>query len=118
MTDLLVSQVEFASVILLNKCDLVSPEYLINVKNTIRALNAEAKIIESVRSKIDVKEIIGWWHALVMYYTRFSKMHCTRFFEIHSHILPIYFLANFYMHSLILVALLRLHSSTHSRDIN
>jgi G3E family GTPase len=59
LTDLLVSQVEFASVIVLNKCDLVSAEHLNKVKNVIRALNAEAKIIESVRSQIDVSEIVG-----------------------------------------------------------
>ena len=59
LTDLLVAQVEFASVLLLNKCDLVSPAHLARVKHVLRALNADAKIIESVRSKIDVAEVVG-----------------------------------------------------------
>jgi len=59
LTDLLVSQVEFASVLLLNKCDLVPPAHLARVKHVLRALNADAKIIESVRSKIDVAEVVG-----------------------------------------------------------
>ena len=59
ITDLLVSQVEFASVILINKCDLVNPEELAYVRGVVRALNGDAKIIESVNSKIDIGEIIG-----------------------------------------------------------
>ena len=59
ITDLLVSQVEFASVILINKCDLATPENLLRVRQMIRALNSNAKIIESVRSKIDINEVIG-----------------------------------------------------------
>jgi G3E family GTPase len=59
ITDLLVSQVEFASVILINKCDLVTPEQLRKVIQIVRALNADAKIIQSVRSKIDIAEVIG-----------------------------------------------------------
>ena len=49
ITDLLVSQVEFASVVVLNKCDLVTREEIERVKRTIRALNSDAKIIESIR---------------------------------------------------------------------
>jgi G3E family GTPase len=46
-------------VILLNKCDLVNPEQLTKLKGMIRAINADAKIIETVRSKVDISEIIG-----------------------------------------------------------
>jgi G3E family GTPase len=59
ITDLLVSQVEFATVLIVNKCDLISKEQLLEVKKMIRALNADAKIIESVRSKVNINEIIG-----------------------------------------------------------
>ena len=59
ITDLLVSQVEFASVILINKCDLTTPDNLVKVRQMIRALNSNAKIIESIRSKIDINEVIG-----------------------------------------------------------
>jgi G3E family GTPase len=37
-------QVEFASVIVINKCDLVSPEHLQRVRAVVRALNGEAKV--------------------------------------------------------------------------
>eukprot|EP00596_Hydrurales_sp_CCMP1899_P000497 CAMPEP_0119036678 /NCGR_PEP_ID=MMETSP1177-20130426/4557_1 /TAXON_ID=2985 /ORGANISM="Ochromonas sp, Strain CCMP1899" /LENGTH=531 /DNA_ID=CAMNT_0006996899 /DNA_START=108 /DNA_END=1703 /DNA_ORIENTATION=+ len=59
LTDLLVSQVEFASVIVINKCDLVTPQHLLRVRKVIRALNGDAKMIEASHSKIDVNEIIG-----------------------------------------------------------
>jgi G3E family GTPase len=39
ITDLLVSQIEFASVILLNKCDLVSEKQIISLKQSIKSLN-------------------------------------------------------------------------------
>jgi G3E family GTPase len=52
VTDLLVSQIEFASVIIINKCDLVDASELYRIKQTIRALNANAKILTSINSKI------------------------------------------------------------------
>ena len=59
ITDLLVSQVEFASIIIINKCDLISTMKLLKIKQTIRALNNDAKILESSYSKINIDEIIG-----------------------------------------------------------
>jgi len=59
ITELLVSQVEFANVVLVNKCDTVSPEELQKVKQTVRALNADAQIIETIHSNIDIGAIIG-----------------------------------------------------------
>ena len=38
------NQVEFASVIVINKCDLVTPLHLQKVKAVVRALNGEAKV--------------------------------------------------------------------------
>lgn len=52
ITDLLVSQVEFATVVVVNKCDLVDQQTLMEVKQTIRALNADAKIIEASFGRI------------------------------------------------------------------
>ena len=52
ITELLVAQIEFASVVVVNKCDLVSKEALLKVKQTVRALNADATIIEAVNSNI------------------------------------------------------------------
>ena len=48
--DLLVEQIEFANVILLNKMDLVTSSELATVKAIIRSLNAKAKIIQRQRS--------------------------------------------------------------------
>ncbi|NRA57624.1 MAG: GTP-binding protein [Phycisphaerales bacterium] len=59
ITDLLTDQVEFADVILVNKCDLVSEEELRAVEATIRSLNADAKMIRTTNSQIDIHEIIG-----------------------------------------------------------
>ena len=55
---LLVDQVEFADVILVNKTDLVSPEELENLYGIIRSLNSDAKIIKTKRSQVDLDEIL------------------------------------------------------------
>lgn len=59
ITDLLVSQIEFASVVIVNKCDCVDDAQLAKIKQSIRSLNAEAKILESINSQVDVNEIVG-----------------------------------------------------------
>ena len=55
---LLVDQVEFADVILLNKSDLVTSDELRHLHGVIRSLNRDAKIVDSVRSKVSLDEII------------------------------------------------------------
>ena len=58
LVDLLVEQIEFANVILLNKVDLISKEQLKTVTAIIRGLNTKAKIIETTLSKVELKEVI------------------------------------------------------------
>lgn len=58
LVDLLVEQIEFANVIILNKIDLTSKEELEIVKAVIRSLNAKAKIIETTHSKVDLEEVM------------------------------------------------------------
>lgn len=58
LVDLLVEQIEFANVIVLNKADLVTPEQLNTVQAIIRGLNAKAKIIISTLGQVDLKEIL------------------------------------------------------------
>ena len=58
LVDLLVEQIEFANVILLNKVDLVSKKELEIVRAVIRGLNAKAKIIETSNSKVALAEVI------------------------------------------------------------
>jgi G3E family GTPase len=58
LVDLLVEQMEFANVILLNKIDLISKEELQTVKAIVRGLNAKAKIIETTLSQVDIDEVM------------------------------------------------------------
>jgi G3E family GTPase len=59
IVDLLVDQVEFADVIVLNKTDLVTPEHLAKVEATIKALNRNAKLIHTSHSKVDLKDVLN-----------------------------------------------------------
>ena len=59
LVDLLVEQIEFANVILLNKIDLISSQELKTVKAIITGLNTEAKVFECSHSTVNLKEVIG-----------------------------------------------------------
>ena len=59
LVDLLVEQIEFANVILLNKVDLVSEKELKVIRAVIRGLNAKAKIIETNHSKVAMNEVMN-----------------------------------------------------------
>ena len=56
--NLLIEQIEFCNVIVLNKVDEVTPNELNTVKAVIKKLQPTAKIIETNYAKVDVKEII------------------------------------------------------------
>ena len=58
LVDLLVEQIEFANVILLNKVDLVTEKELKIVRAVIRGLNAKAKMIETCNSNVALN---GLW---------------------------------------------------------
>jgi len=58
VADLFVDQVEFANVLLVNKIDLVSDEDRRELIATLKALNPAAKIIETVRSKVELSEVL------------------------------------------------------------
>ncbi len=59
IVDLLVDQVEFANVIIVNKTDLVTPEQIGLVKKIIGQLNSTATVLESTKSRVPLKEILG-----------------------------------------------------------
>ena len=59
LVQLLVEQIEFADVLILNKTDAVSEDQLVIVRKLLRALNADAKIIESSFSKVDLSDVMG-----------------------------------------------------------
>lgn len=56
---LLVEQVEFADVVVLNKLDLASPEQRHAVEARIKALNPGARLIASVRGRIPLTAVLG-----------------------------------------------------------
>jgi len=61
LVNLMVEQIEFANIIILNKIDLVTPEEKKYILGIIKWLQADAKIIETTESKIDIKEIVHTW---------------------------------------------------------
>ncbi|BDX33351.1 cobalamin biosynthesis protein CobW [Mycobacterium antarcticum] len=58
IADLLVDQVEFADVLLLNKTDLVGEQALGTVETMLRRLNPRAKLLRTVRGEIDLAEVL------------------------------------------------------------
>ncbi len=59
IVNLLVDQIEFANVIILNKIEKLKKEEINKIKAIIKNLNTNAKIIETSYSRIDLKEIIN-----------------------------------------------------------
>ena len=59
IAELMMDQVEFANVICLNKCDLVNDEQKTDLFEKIAVINDKAKIIQTVQSKIDPKDILN-----------------------------------------------------------
>jgi len=58
VVDLLVEQVEFADVIVVNKSDLVSPEELGFLQTMLRRLNAKARIVTGTFGKVPLDQIM------------------------------------------------------------
>lgn len=84
ISHLLVEQVEFANIIVINKSDLVSEQELLKLVSVIRSLNTDARIITTSHGEIDIDDIVNtglfdyeeasqaplwvkemewWWHA-------------------------------------------------------
>lgn len=59
LVSLLVEQIEFADVIIINKANDVTAEQLALVKKLCASLNADARIITADRAKVDLKAILG-----------------------------------------------------------
>lgn len=58
IADLLVDQVEFADVLLLNKTDLVSESAVGTVEATLRRLNPRARVLRTERGVVDLAEVL------------------------------------------------------------
>jgi G3E family GTPase len=59
VVDLVVDQIEFANVLLLNKCDLVEPDELLAVEGILRNLNPHADLIRVSQGRVDPARILA-----------------------------------------------------------
>ncbi|WP_068059898.1 GTP-binding protein [Nocardia xishanensis] len=59
IADLLVDQVEFADVLLINKTDLVSANAAGTVEATVRRLNPRARVLRAERGVVELGEVLG-----------------------------------------------------------
>lgn len=58
LVSLLVEQIEFADVVIVNKASAVSAEQLAMVKQVVASLNADARIIDADYAKVDLDQIL------------------------------------------------------------
>ncbi|WP_156291067.1 CobW family GTP-binding protein [Oceanobacillus salinisoli] len=58
IADLLIDQIEFCDVLILNKCDLIKEEDLMKLEKVLRKLQPNAKFIKTSYGNIDPKEIL------------------------------------------------------------
>jgi G3E family GTPase len=58
VVDLLIDQIEFANVILLNKVDLVEGEDRLELKSVLQKLNPDACIIETDHSRVPLEQVL------------------------------------------------------------
>ena len=59
VSQLLADQVEFANVVVINKCDLVTPENLAVLKALLQRMNPEASILEATHGVIDPDQVMN-----------------------------------------------------------
>ncbi|MDQ0957227.1 G3E family GTPase [Streptomyces sp. B4I13] len=59
VSDLLVDQVEFADVIVLNKLDLVDEEAAGRLRAALTRLNPLARVVSAVHGRVDLNEVLG-----------------------------------------------------------
>lgn len=59
LVNLLTDQIEFANVVIINKCDLVSEEDILRIEAYITALNNDCSIIRANHSSVDLNDILN-----------------------------------------------------------
>ncbi|NHN19371.1 GTP-binding protein, partial [Bacillus amyloliquefaciens] len=59
LVGLLVEQIEFADVVIVNKASSVSPEQLAVVKKLVASLNADAVIVTADQSRVDLDLVLA-----------------------------------------------------------
>lgn len=58
ISDAQVDQVEFADIVIVNKCDLVTKDEANRIKGVVRKLNPSAKVVSTVKCRLDLGEIL------------------------------------------------------------
>ncbi len=58
LVDLLVEQIEFADVVVINKANDVAPEQLALVCSVVRSLNGDARIVEADHSRVPLSQVL------------------------------------------------------------
>ncbi|MFI8528960.1 GTP-binding protein [Streptomyces aquilus] len=59
VSDLLVDQIEFADVLVLNKLDLVDADAAARLRATLRRLNPVARIVDARHARVDLGQVLG-----------------------------------------------------------
>ncbi len=56
---LLIQQIEFCTTLVLNKCDLVKPEQIAELKAIVRGLQKDARIVEATQAEVNIDELLN-----------------------------------------------------------
>ena len=59
IADLIINQIEFCNVVILNKCDLLNEKQIYEIERILRVLQQDAKIVRSVKGVIEPGAILG-----------------------------------------------------------
>ncbi|MCM3628394.1 GTP-binding protein [Paenibacillus glycanilyticus] len=59
VVDLLIDQIEFCDVLLLNKCDMIEEDELVQLEGVLRKLQPRAKLIRTVNGMVNPSEILN-----------------------------------------------------------
>ncbi|KAJ9223312.1 hypothetical protein DTO169C6_4358 [Paecilomyces variotii] len=59
ISDLMIDQIEFADVVVINKIETIDEPTRVRIRNLVKLLNPDAKVLEASYSRIDVKEIVN-----------------------------------------------------------
>ncbi|WP_209970879.1 GTP-binding protein [Paenibacillus eucommiae] len=59
VVDLLIDQIEFCDVLIMNKCDMVAPDELEELEGVLRKLQPRAKLIRAIKGQIEPADILN-----------------------------------------------------------
>eukprot|EP01124_Arcella_intermedia_P007694 TRINITY_DN14756_c0_g1_i1.p1 TRINITY_DN14756_c0_g1~~TRINITY_DN14756_c0_g1_i1.p1 ORF type:complete len:532 (+),score=129.65 TRINITY_DN14756_c0_g1_i1:3-1598(+) len=59
IVQLLIDQIEFSDVVIINKCDLVKPDQVESIQAVIRKLNPDVHLLQSEYCKVDISSVVN-----------------------------------------------------------